>query len=102
MLPICNEEQKVKYYAISDEHSEYSQDDTWKLPQLHIDSIIGGDLNYTTDGIFLNDLEIWNNTERIRELIGEEVVPIDKTTCGVITSSFLLTTLKMKRTLGGR
>ena len=35
-------------------------------------------------------MEIWNNTEKISELIGEEVVPIDKTTCGVITSSFFI------------
>ena len=94
MLPICNEEETVKYYAISDEHLEYSQNNSWKLPKLHIDSIIDDDLNHGTDGIFLNDLEIWNNTEKINELIGVEVVPIDNTTCGFITSSFFIDNIK--------
>ena len=90
MLPICNEEETVKYYAISDDHSEYSIDGLWKLPKLHIDSIIADDLNYGTEGILLNDLEIWNNSEAIDELIGEEVVPIANTTCGFVTSSFFI------------
>ena len=47
-------------------------------------------MNYGTEGIFLNDLEIWNNSEAIDELIGEEVVPIANTTCGFVTSSFFI------------
>ena len=52
MLPICNAEDEVRYYAISDDHFEYYHDNVWKLSKIHIDSIIGGDLHYTTDGVF--------------------------------------------------
>lgn len=90
MLPICTGVDIVRYYAISDDHLEYDQNDEWKLADLHIESNIWEVLdNSTLSEELVNNLEIWNSDKKNSELVGQMVIPIENSTSGIITSCFL-------------
>ena len=92
MLPLCygNEEDNTGYYAISDTHLEYSHNNEWELPNLYLDTETfsnvydGNELNNNV----INSIMIWDSIDKLNELLGMDVQPIDGSTCGVITSCF--------------
>ena len=94
MLPLCfgTEVGCIKYYAISDTHLEYCGNNVWEIPKIYLDTETLLKLNddYDDNNNVINSIHIWNSAEKLNELVGMYVEPIDGSTCGVITSSFFV------------
>ena len=89
LLPLCNKEKIIKYYCISDEHKEYVGNGKWKLPEIHLDSEVFSTVNNNAiSDNFLNQLQVWDSIEKLNEIVGSHVVPINNSTSGKITHCY--------------
>ena len=100
MLPLCygNDEDDVLYYAIADDHKEYCGDANWKIPEILLESTMFSNNNVQE---VLESISIWDSVEKINELIGMHVNPINGSTSGVIVSSISLMGIIQMKMQGG-
>ena len=91
MLPLCfgNGDDDVAYYAISETHLEYFGDNVWEMPKILLDTSTFDDLN-TNNRISINSINIYDSIDKLKELVGMEVEPIDGSTSGIITSCYFV------------
>ena len=89
MLPLCygNDENDVLYYAIADDHKEYCGNTNWKIPDILLESAM---FSYNSVEEVLDSISMWDSMEKLNELIGMSVKPINDSTSGVIVSSFFV------------
>ena len=92
MLPLCfgNEEDSIEYYAISDAHLEYSANNQWELPKMYLETETFSNIYDDNDvnNNVIDSITIWDSFEKLNELVGMDVEPIDGSTFGIITSCF--------------
>ena len=89
MLPLCygNDENDVLYYAIADDHKEYCGNANWTIPDILLESTM---FSYNSVEEVLDSIPIWDSLEKLNELIGMSVKPINGSTSGVIVSSYFV------------
>ena len=89
MLPICCKKEEEKYYAISDEHMEWQDNNQWKLPSIHIDETLKS-ITKTTNFFEENikNMNLWDTNEKIENILGKRVIPKENHTIGIITSCY--------------
>ena len=89
MLPICCKKEEEKYYAVSDEHMEWQDNNQWKLPSIHIDETLKS-ITKTTNFFEENikNMNLWDTNEKIENILGKRVIPKENHTIGIITSCY--------------
>ena len=93
MLPLCYgmNDEDIKYYAIGDDHYEYTSDSNWKLPQILIEqNVFTETLNENASEISLDIINVWDSVDKINELVGMSVESKEGSTSGVITSCYFI------------
>ena len=89
-LPLCTGQNvdNIKYYAIADNHQEYQGNGNWNIPKIFLETKIFTEMINDENENHLDSITLWDNFEKINELVGTEVKAVEGSTIGIVTASY--------------